>query len=322
MLDWKKKFGLGVHARSAHFVMPTFALDLEPGFVAGARLDPHSRQVQRMGVRHLEEGALEPSPNKTNLNDGKAVRETVGEVAALIGNIGGRIGLLLPDVAVRVAVLQFEGLPDNHREAESLIHWKMREYLPFSPDEARVSHQVMVKEPGRVEILGLAVRESVLAEYEAAMDVINGGPALVLPSSVALLPLLPDDSPAQLLLHFSPGALTAVVLSLGRVRYWRTRPLEAAAGAASQDEVAREAARVMATCQDHLNLQVQDVWFCARPSAPPEIQDTLAKTLGQELRPLSDLRAPATKLPAGEQAAFEEFGMPFAGLVANQGERR
>lgn len=245
--NWKKRLGWGVHARSAHFVMPSFALDLEPGFIAAARLDPASRQVQRMGVRQLEAGALEPSPNKTNVNDEAGVRETVKEVAASVGNFGGKIGLLIPDVSVRVAVLQFEGLPDNQREAESLIHWRMREFLPYSPDEARVSYQVMVKESGRVEILGLAVRGSVLAEYEAALAGVNGGPALVLPASLALLPLLPDESPGQLLLHLSPGALTAVVLSLDRVRYWRTRPLEAAAGAGRREEVAREAARVLAT---------------------------------------------------------------------------
>lgn len=322
MFDWKKRLGVGVHARSAPFVMPSFVLDVEPGFVAGARLDPETRQVQRMGVRSLAEGSLEPSPSKSNLNDGAAVRAIVAEVATRIGNSGGRVGLLIPDVAVRVAVLQFEALPDNQREAESLIHWRMREFLPFSPDEARVSYQVMVKEPGRVEILGLAVRGSVLAEYEAAIEEINGAPVLVLPSTVALLPLLPDESPGQLLLHLSPGALTAVVLSLGRVRYWRTRPLEAAAGPANQDEVAREAARVLATSQDHLNLQVQDAWFCARPSAAPEILQAVTKTLGRELRQLSDQGSAAAKLPSEEESAFEEFGMPFAGLAANQGERR
>jgi len=318
--DWKKRLRLGTPARSAHFVMPTFALDVEPGFIAAARLDSRSRQVQRMGVGQLEPGAIDPSPNKTNVIDKAVVRETVREVAAVVGNAGGRVGLLIPDVAARVAVLPFEGLPDNHGEAESLIHWRMREFLPFSPDEARVSYQVMVKEPGRVEILGVAVRDSVLAEYEAALEGVNGGPALILPSSVALLPLLPNDSPGQLLLHLSPGAFTAVVLSLDRVRYWRTRPLEGGPG--SCEEVAREAARVLATCQDHLNLPMQDIWLCVRPPAARELQQALVKTLGRELRTLPGDSAADAKLPVGELEAFEEFGMPFAGLVANLDDRR
>lgn len=51
------------------------------------------------------------------------------------------------------------------------------------------------------------------------------------------------------------------------------------------------------------------------------MQEALAKTLGRELRILPGNRAPATKLAVGEQAAFDEFGMPFAGLLANFSER-
>ena len=60
--------------------------------------------------------------------------------------------------------------------------WRMREYLPYPPEDARLSYQVMAKQPASVEILGVAVRNSVLAEYETAMAGINGGPALVLPA--------------------------------------------------------------------------------------------------------------------------------------------
>jgi hypothetical protein len=322
LFDWKKRLGMEAQSRSANFVMPTLALDVEPLFVAGARLDASSRQIQRMGVRQLAAGVLDPSPNKPNVTDAKAIREAVVEVAALLGNSGGKIGLLIPDVAARVAVLQFDGLPDNQREAESLIHWRMREFLPFAPEEARFSYQVMVKEPGRVEILETAIRGSVLAEYEAALEGISGGAALVLPASVALLPLLPDESSGQLLLHLCPGSLTVVVMGLGRVRYWRTRPLEGEVGPDSREEVAREAARVLATCQDHLNLQVQDIWFCSRPPAAPEMQEAVSKTLGRELRLLPGNRASATRLPPGEHSAFDDFGMPFAGLVANRGDAR
>ena len=226
------------------------------------------------------------------------------------------MGLLIPDVAVRVAMLQFETLPEDHREAETLVLWRMREYLPYAPEEARLSYQVLGKRPGAVEVLGVAVRGSVLAEYEAVMEGINGGPALVLPASVALLPLLPEEAGGQLLLHLCPGAMTAVVVASNQMRYWRTRPLEGDA-LSNLEEVAREATRVLATCQDNLNVQVQNVWYCARPPAPPEVADALAKTLGRELRPLPANFLPAAGLPSGQREVFDHIGMPFAGLVAN-----
>ena len=314
--SWKKRLGLSGQKHAGRFVTPTFALELQPGFVAAARLNPAKRQVQSVGVQRLPEGVLAPSANKTNVTDTAILYRAIAEVSEKVGNSGSTPGLLIPDVAARVALLQFETLPDNHAEAESLVLWRMREYLPYGPDEARLSYQVLAKQPGSVEILAVAVRGLVLAEYEAAMAGINGGPTLVLPATVALLPLLPEDDGGQLLLHLCPGALTAVVVTSDRVRYWRTRPL-AGDAVNNLDEVAREAARVLATCQDNLSVQVQNVWFCARPPAEPEVEEALAKALGRELSPLPALYLPPAGLPSGQREAFDHFGTAFAGLLAN-----
>jgi hypothetical protein len=291
-------------------------LDLEPGFVAAARLSPSKRQVQSVGVSELPAGALVPSANKTNVTGGAIVRRTIAEVSERVGNRGGRVGLLIPDVAARVALMQFETLPEDRREAETLVLWRMREHLPYAPEEARLTYQMLEKQPGSVEILAVAVRGSVLAEYEGVLEGINGGPALVLPATVALLPLLPEEASGQLLLHLCPGALTAVVVASNRVRYWRTRPLEGDA-VSNLEEVAREATRVLATCQDNLGVQVQNVWFCARPPAEPEVEAALARALGRELRPLTANSVPAAGLPPEQRELFDLFGMPFAGLMAN-----
>lgn len=318
---WKKRVRLGGPKRAGRFLVPTFALELQPTFVAAARLNPDKRQVQSMGMRELPAGVLAPSPNKANVTDRAILHRTIAELSHSVGSAGGRLGLLIPDVAARVALLQFESLPDDYQEAETLVLWRMREYLPYAPEEARLSYQVLSKQPDSLEILGVAVRGSVMTEYETVMAEINGGPALVLPATVALLPLLPEEGGGQLLLHLCPGALTAVVVVSERVRYWRTRPLEGSA-VDNLEEVAREAARVLATCQDNLSVQVQNVWFCARPPAEPEVEQALAKALGRELSPLPANYIPAAGLPSEQRAAFDQFGTPFAGLVANQSQRR
>ena len=48
--DWKKRLGWGAHARTAGFVLPALVLEMQPGFVAGARFDPPSRRVERAAV--------------------------------------------------------------------------------------------------------------------------------------------------------------------------------------------------------------------------------------------------------------------------------
>jgi len=317
----KKLLHWGGHVRSGTFVAPTFALDVEPGFVAAARLNPYKRQVQSIGARELPAGVLVPSANKSNFTDVAAVRRAITEVGERVGNGGGKVGLLIPDLAARVALLQFETLPKNLGEAESLVLWRMREYLPYPPEEARLTFQVVGKLPGAVEVLCVAVRGSVLAEYEGLLEGINGGPALLLPATVALLPLLPEDEGGQLLLHLCSGSLTAAVVASNCLRYWRTRPLEGDA-ANDPEEVAREAARVLATCQDSLAVVVQNVWYCVRPSKGPEVGEALVRALGRELSPLPASLVPSSGMPAGQRDAFDHFGMPFAGLMANASQRR
>ena len=74
---------------------------------------------------------------------------------------------------------------------------------------------------------------------------------------------------------------------------------------------------MLATCQDNLRVQVQNVWFCARPPAAAEVEQALAQALGRELSPLPAKFIPPAGLPSGQREAFDQFGVPFAGLVAN-----
>src|SRR5580658_8157346 len=93
----KTRMGFGAPKHAGRFVAPTFALELEPGFVAAARLNLSKRRVQSVGVRALPAGALAPSANKSNVTDAATVRRAVAEVIEKIGNAGGRVGLLIPD---------------------------------------------------------------------------------------------------------------------------------------------------------------------------------------------------------------------------------
>ena len=289
-LDFKKRLDAGHRTRSGRFVAPKFAVNLEPGFVAAARLSSSKRLVQSVGMQDFPAGALAPSPNKSNIADMAAIRHSMDEVCKRVGHAGGRLGLLIPDVAARVALLSFETLPEDQREAEALVLWKMREYLPYDQEEARLSFQIVAKQSGGVEVLGMAVRLSVLAEYESALAGINGGPALVLPATVALLPLLPENDAGQLLVHISPGALTAVVVASNRLRYWRTRVLEDDLVSIAE-EVGREVARILATCQDNLQVQLQNVWWCQRTPAysQRDLEPIIEKSLGRAWLPAGEL---------------------------------
>jgi hypothetical protein len=305
----------------ARFTLPTLVFEIAPGFVAGARLEGsghQARRVRRMGVQQLEPHSLEPHPGRPNVANQEEVRRAIREVAAVTGNGTGRFGLVVPDGAVRVAVLLFETLPEDAREAEALVRWRMRDKLPFAPEEARVSYQVLWRAPGHVEVLAAAARSSVLSEYEAALEPINGGPALTLPATLALLPLLPDRAAGgHLLLHVCSRWVTAVLMVKARPCFWRTRELDTAVAEDPAKAVASEAARVLASARDHLETKLEQAWLCVRPPTTSELVSAVADAISHEVELLTPRPGLDAALSSGERRLFEYFGAPVAGLVSN-----
>ncbi len=303
---------------TASFTLPAVVLEIQPEFVAGVRLEGASRTLRRMGVRELESRPIEPLPHQPNFVKEADVHPAVREVLDVVGNGNGRLGLLVPDGVVRVGMLHFETLPDDHAEIDALVRWRMRDLLPFPPEEVRLSCQVVRREPDSIELLAMAARNSVLAEYETAVELLNGGPSLILPATAALLPLLPEgDENGQLLVHLCSGWLTTVVVVGSRLAVWRNRELGRKAEQEIAEETAREGARVLASAQDRLKVDIPKVWLCSRPLASSELITELARAVGRPVEILAPGADLAASLPAGERALFERFGAAVAGLMSN-----
>jgi hypothetical protein len=291
---------------------------MQPGFVAGARLDKSSRQVRRIAVRELEAGALEPLAGRPNLTKQEVVRRAIREVLETVGNGRGQLGILLPDPSVRVAILRFETLPHHRGEAEALVRWKMGGLLPFPAEEARVSYQVLYKGDESVELLAMAVRNSIVAEYEMAFETGSASPALVLPATAALLPLLPaGNQGCQILVHVCSGSVTTVVMVGDGIRFWRNRLLERPT-AEGEGEVVCEIARVVATCRDHFKSEIEDLWIYVRPPASRSLDKEIAEATGRRVQLLTSSALHAATLPPAEKKILEGFGMTFAGLLENR----
>ncbi len=325
-MDWARftnVFGPTRRAGAAAFSLPPLVLEIEPEFVTGARFEGggrFARRLSRMGVREFGSRAFEPLPHRPNVTNRAEFDRVVREVVDSVGEGNSGVGLLVPDSVVRVALLSFETLPDRPAEVEALVRWRLRDLLPYAPEEARLAWQVIRREPDVVELLTMAARSSVLAEYELALEHFDGGPALTLPATAALLPLLPDDEGlGQLLVHVCSGWLTTVVVCGSRLRLWRSRDLGGMSGEDLAPEAAREAARVVASARDHIQVEIGKVWLCARPSASPELVEGLGRAVTQPVETLVPRADLAQHLVGGERALFERFGSTFAGLVLNAG---
>jgi hypothetical protein len=319
-MDWesmKSRFtSAGGPAATAGFRLPSTMLEIQPEFVVAARLDGPARRVRRIGVRGVEAGALVPNPGRSNIIGAEAVRQAIRAATLAAGNGGGAAGLLVSDGAVRAAVLPFETIPENQKELEALVRWKMKQSLPCAPEEVRLSYQVAKREAGDFEVLAPAIKDSVVAEYESALEETRGF-ELILPVTAALLPLLPADAGAQLLMNVCSGWMTSVVVCGSRVCFWRTREIPQGAPEEERRGVLTEAARVIASSRDHLRLEISRAWFCLRPRKSAELSEQVSRAISQQVIPLEPDPQLGTPLHDQERAVFEELGAPLGGLLMN-----
>ncbi len=325
MRQLKQRFNLKAAVLTAPFELPTAVVEIQPDFVAGMRLagksNGSSPRLQSIGTTGLKPDTVVPLANGTNITDAAELGRALQAVAGVTGNGAARFGLLLPDGAMRVSTLSFETLPEKRKEADALLQWRMKEALPFPPDEARISHQVVAREADRIEVLAVAVRASVLAEYESALEPVGGCPVLVLPATLALLPLLPEgEETGQLLIHLCSGSITTAVRAGKRLRLWRTRQLGRLKADEALQQAQAEVARVIASCGDHLKVEISQVWVCARPPASPELCAALSRTVERPVEVLKPNPDVAADLASEDRSLFECYGAPLAGLVQNTGQ--
>ena len=299
--------------------MPALMFEFQPEYILGARFSKSHRTVANAALGDLEPGALLPLLARPNLLNPEEVGGKVAAVAGVLGSDKGPIGLLLPDGAVRVSVLDFETLPTDRRERESLIRWKTKSLLPYPVEEGRLSFEIAAKEPEGVQAVVMAVRKSVLAEYESTVDALSGQVSLVLPSSAALLPLLSEEADeGEMLVNISPTYLTVVVAAGGQIRLWRNQAMAGKSSAEGLSAVREEAMRTLAASHDHLGLDVSCVRVCARPGVPSDWLEELGRMLSREVDDLVPDSMPAgSKLSYEEGRILSEFGATISGLAAN-----
>jgi hypothetical protein len=299
--------------------LPATVFEFQPEYILGARIFRSFRRVASVALGELDAGALTPNLGRPNIVRPDEVARRVRGVASALGTDKGPFGLLLPDGAVRVSILDFQALPADHKEQESLVRWKMKPLLPFPLEEARLSFQITPKGPEGLEAVVMAVRKSVLAEYESVLDALNGDVNLVLPSSAALLPLLNENAEGgELLLNISSTHLTAVVAKGRQIRLWRNQAMNGKSGEEGLAAVTEEAARTLAASLDHLKLEISRVCICARPNVPRSWVMELEKRLGRDVAGVVSSALPLRmKLTTEEGQLFNEFGATVSGLLVN-----
>ena len=146
---------------------PTVAVEIAPSHVTAVALRPGARasSVRAHAVAPLAAGQVTPSLTSTNIGDVASVGAAVRNVIAEIGVRPRQIGLIVPDAAAKVSLVQFEQVPDRADDLRGLITWQVQKAAPFKIGEAQLTYA----SAGTAGAFVVAIaRRDIVAQYEAA----------------------------------------------------------------------------------------------------------------------------------------------------------
>jgi type IV pilus assembly protein PilM len=177
---------------------PRLACEITPEGVVAARASDKTSRVEVFTNRRLAPGTLVPGLNGPNILDGRALRTAVGSALAAVSGKSREVIVIVPDVAIRVILLDFEALPAKKEEAEPVIRFRLKKSLPFDVEQAALSYEV-ARNNGAVRLVAAISPRSVIEEYEAVFRDVGYAPGAVLPSSLAALGLVDGERPTLML---------------------------------------------------------------------------------------------------------------------------
>ncbi|MEM7049414.1 MAG: hypothetical protein AAF604_07130 [Acidobacteriota bacterium] len=137
------------------------------GFVrSGKALQFREYHSEELPAETFQDGLLGGSLTDVGAFDG-IVRRLVGRVSGAVKEAS----LTVPDAWLRVAFAELDDLPRGARERDEVLRWKLKQQVPFSPDDLRLDGVSVSPLPGQSEAFRVLVAfalDSVLSQLELA----------------------------------------------------------------------------------------------------------------------------------------------------------
>jgi type IV pilus assembly protein PilM len=271
-----------------------------------------SRQVLELcSTSELAPGCVVPDLTEGNLRQPDAVVSALREVLGNVGSRSREVTAVLPDAAVRVALLDFETLPPNHEEAESVVRFRLRKSLPFDVDKAKVSYQAQTSN-GTVRVVAAVALNSVIQEYEAVIREAGFSPGVVLPSMLAAVRGAPADR-GTLLVKVDARTTSIALLDQQQLLLFRT--LENTRGVTiSGEQLAEDVYPSVVFFQDTYNTNIEQI-FVSGISDITSVASALQSQTGAEVKEL--VQASQLGLGGGSIPKWRMAGVVGALLSTN-----
>jgi Tfp pilus assembly PilM family ATPase len=197
---------------------PATAIGLEKGVASVIHLERikgAACKLRRAATFNIAESLVRPGFDETNI-------EQPGQLSAVLNELAASAGLLkqkrwsmsLPEATTRTLVLTMESQTQSAAELQEVLKWKVERGFGAPIEELSISKERLQKDSqGRDRYLVIAVRKSVLAEYEAVLESLGWRAGLILPRHLGEAQWLVKNGTAgdSLLLSGSSQGFTGVI---------------------------------------------------------------------------------------------------------------
>ena len=261
---------------------PKLACEISADRILAGRVSDSGDVITTFTSRALAPGAVVPDLTESNLPTRIKVSEAIQEAMVTLADRSRDVIAVLPDAAVRVALLDFDTLPTKAEEAESVMRFRLKKSLPFDVDAAKVSYHAQVSGNG-VKVVAAVALKSVIEDYEAAFRDAGYSPGVVMPSMLAALGAADSEKPT-LVVKVDAETTSIAILDKGQMLLFRT--LENPLGAAiSGEQLAEEIYPSIVFFQDTYQLNIEQIYIAGLPHSEAAAPALRAQT-GAEVRDL------------------------------------
>jgi type IV pilus assembly protein PilM len=253
-------------------VRPKLACEIAADRVLVGRLAEGRDSLEACAAIELAPGSVLPDLVESNLRQRGAVSEAIASGLETVEARTHDVIAIVPDAAVRVALLEFDTLPSDSDEAASVVRFRLKKTLPFDVDKASVSYHAQKSDSG-VRVVAAIALASVIEDYESAFREAGFSPGVVLPSMLAALGAAAGERPT-LVVKVDARTTSIAILNDNQLQLFRT--LENTRGVTiSGEQLAEEVYPSVVFFQDTYQLNIEKIFVAGISdlgSAAPALQ--------------------------------------------------
>ena len=197
---------------------PANAIGLEENLASVVQLERvkgNLCRLKRAATANIDRALLRPGFDEPNIQNGAQLATVLNDLAVGAGLLKQkRWSLTLPETTTRTTVFTLESQPQSGSELQDVLKWKMERSFGAPLEELSISRERLQKDAhGRDRYLAIAVKKSVLAEYEALLESLHWRGGLILPRHLGEAQWLVRNGAAgdSLLLSGSSQGFTGVI---------------------------------------------------------------------------------------------------------------